>query len=184
MLLACAFLPLFKGGLKDPASTDSYRAIAGSSLLLKLFDNVILLLWGDRLGSDSLQFGFKSGTSTTQCSWMVSEVASYFLRKGTPCIITLLDCSKAFDMCEFGTLFRKLKEKNLPSIVIRTLMFVYEQQAAWVKWGDSKSSCFGITNGTRQGSVLSPAFFAIYIDDLLKRLNKLVRLFHRYILKE
>jgi hypothetical protein len=29
-LLACAFLPLFKGGLKDPANTDSYRAIAGS----------------------------------------------------------------------------------------------------------------------------------------------------------
>ena len=106
-LLACAFLPLFKGGLKDPANTDSYRAIAGSSFLLKLFDNVILLLWGDLLGSDSLQFGFKAGTGTTQCSWMVTEVASYFLRKRTPCIITLLDCSKAFDMCEFSTLFRK-----------------------------------------------------------------------------
>ena len=112
-LLACPFLSL-KRGLKDPASTDSYKAIAGSSLLLKLFDNVILLLWGDRLGSDSLQFGFKAGTSTTQCSWMVTEVASYFLRKGTPCIVTLLDCSKASDMCEFSTLFRKLKEKNLP----------------------------------------------------------------------
>ena len=43
-LLSCAFLPLFKGGLKDPANTDSYRAIAGSSLLLKLFDNLIILL--------------------------------------------------------------------------------------------------------------------------------------------
>ena len=53
-LLSCAFLPLFKGGLKDPSKTDSYRAIAGSSLLLKLFDNVILLLWGDVLGTDSL----------------------------------------------------------------------------------------------------------------------------------
>jgi hypothetical protein len=65
-LLSCAFLPLFKGGLKDPANTDSYRAIAGSSLLLILFDNLIILLWGDRPGTDSLQFGFKSGTSTTE----------------------------------------------------------------------------------------------------------------------
>ena len=55
-LLSCAFLPLFKGGLKDPAQTDSYRAITGSSLLLKILDNVILLLWGDRLGTDTLQF--------------------------------------------------------------------------------------------------------------------------------
>ena len=46
VLLACSFLPLLKS-LKDPAKTDSYRAIAGSSLILKLMDNVILLLWGD-----------------------------------------------------------------------------------------------------------------------------------------
>ena len=85
-LLSCAFLPLFKGGLKDPAKTDSYRAIAGSSLLLKLFDNLIIILWGDRLGTDSLQFGLKSGTSTTECSWLVMEVASYYLRRGTPAL--------------------------------------------------------------------------------------------------
>ena len=96
-LLACAFIPLFKGGLKDPSKTDSYRAIAGASLLLQLFDYVVLLLWGDMLGTDSLLFGFKAGTSTTQCSWLVSEVANYFLRNGTPCIVTLLDCTKAFD---------------------------------------------------------------------------------------
>ena len=44
-LLSCAFLPLFKGGLKNPNLSDSYRAIAGSSQILKLLDNVILLLW-------------------------------------------------------------------------------------------------------------------------------------------
>ena len=104
---------------------------------------------------------------------MVTEVASYFLRNGTPCIVTLLDCSKAFDMCEFSILFSKLRAKKLPSIVIRSLVYVYEQQTAWVRWGDAKSSCFGITNGTRQGSVLSPAFFAVYIDDLLQRLRQL-----------
>ena len=171
-LLSCAFLPLFKGGLKDPGLTDSYRAIAGSSLLLKLFDNVVLLLWGDRLGTDSLQFGFKSGTSTTECTWLVMEVASYFLRHGTPCIVTLLDCSKAFDMCQFSLLFEKLHKKNLPAIVIRALIFVYEEQTAWVRWGKARSDQFGIVNGTRQGSVLSPGFFGVYVDDLLKELRR------------
>ena len=41
-LLACSFLPLLKFSLKDPADTGSYRAIAGSSLFLKLFDKMIL----------------------------------------------------------------------------------------------------------------------------------------------
>ena len=67
-LLCCAFLPLYKGGHKSATNTDSYRAIAGSSQILKLFDNVILLL---SLQTDSLQFGYKCGTSTTQCSWLV-----------------------------------------------------------------------------------------------------------------
>ena len=62
-LLACAFLPLLKSSLKDPADTGSYRAIAGSSLILKLFDKVVLLLWGHLLSTDSLQFGYKVGTS-------------------------------------------------------------------------------------------------------------------------
>ena len=80
-LLACAFLPLLKNSLKNPADTNSYRAIAGSSLLLKLFDQVILLLWGHLPASDELQFGYKADYSTSQCSWFVNEVASYFLRK-------------------------------------------------------------------------------------------------------
>ena len=45
-LLACSFLPLLKSSLKDPADIGSYRAIVGSSLLLKLFEKVVLLIWG------------------------------------------------------------------------------------------------------------------------------------------
>ena len=172
-LLSCAFIPLFKGGLKDPANTDSYRAIASSSLLLKLFDNVVISLWGNLLDTDSLQFGFKQGTSTTECTWLVMEVATYFLRKGTSCIVTLLDCTKAFDTCKFSILFHKLHQQNLPAILIRTLIYVYKEQIAWVKWGNTKSEQFGIVNGTRQGSVLSPYFFAIYVNDLLLELRRL-----------
>ena len=79
-LLAFAFLPLLKSSLKDPVDTGSYRAIAGSSLILKLFEKVMLLVWGHLLGTDSLQFGFKADTSTTQCSWLVQEVMGL-----TPC---------------------------------------------------------------------------------------------------
>ena len=87
-------MPLLKNALKDPADTGSYRAIAGSSILLKLFDKVVLLLWGHLVASDSLQFGYKVGTSTTQCSWLVREVVNHFLQRGFNPIMTLLDCSK------------------------------------------------------------------------------------------
>ena len=126
-LLACAFLPLLKNSLKNPADVSSYRAIAGSSLLLKLFDQVVLVLWGHLLQRDTLQFGYRPGYSTTQCSWFVMETASYFIRKKTPVIITLLDCTMAFDKCRFDILFGKLLERRLPPVVLLVFVFVYQE---------------------------------------------------------
>ena len=163
-ILSCAFLPLFKGGFKNPAVFDSYRAIAGASQLLKLFEYVILLIWGDDLESDSMQFGFKRGVSTTQCTWLVNEVTTYFMRRGTA--VTLL-------LCRFDKLFEKLIEKGLPAVVVRVLIFAYEEQQGWVKLSGKRSSSFRLTNGTRQGSVLSPVLFSVYLDDLLAKLRQL-----------
>ena len=120
-----------------------------------------------KITSDSLQFGFKRKTSTTQCSWLVTEVVQHYLRNGTNPIVTVLDYSKAFDTCRFSTLFSKLLEKGLPPIVVRVMMTVYEEQYAWVSWGSAKSDLFPIVNGTRQGSVASPILRAIYCDPLL-----------------
>ena len=172
-LLACSFLPLLKSSLKDPADLSSYRAIAGSSLILKTFELVVIMLWGHLLSSDSLQFGYKAKTSTTHCTWLVSEVVQLMLRGGMNPVVTVLDCSKAFDKCKFSLLFDRLLRKGLPPIVVRVLMFIYVEQYSWVKWGDARSSQFGITNGTRQGAILSPIFWAIYADPLLKRLRAL-----------
>jgi len=38
------------------------------------------------------------------------------------------------------------------------------------KWGDSKTENFSVTSGTKQGGVLSPNFFASYIDEIFGRL--------------
>ena len=142
-------------------------------MILKLFDKVVLLIWGHLLSTDTLQFGYKVGTSTTQCSWLVMEVANYFLRHGTCPIITLLDCSKAFDTCKFSILFQRLLDRGMPAIIVRVIVSVYEDQYAWVEWGSCKSNLFSIVNGTRQGSILSPALFAVYVDDLLIQLRRL-----------
>ena len=120
-----------------------------------------------------MQFGFKAGVSTTQCTWVVNEVTTYFMRRGTAVTACLLDCSKAFDKCRFDKLFSKLISKGLPPIVVRVLIFIYEEQTGWVKLGGKRSTPFGITNGTRQGSVLSPVLFSVYLDGLLKELRRL-----------
>ena len=70
-------------------------------------------------------------------------------------------------------LFTKLLERNLPPIVIRMLVYIYEEQEGCIKLVGLKSASFRLTNGTRQGSVLSPALFSVYLDDLLVELKKM-----------
>jgi hypothetical protein len=91
-LLVCSFLPLLRSSLTDPSVPSSYRAIAGSSLILKTFELVVILTWVHLLISDSLQFGYKAKTSTTHCTWLVVQ---YMLRVGINPIVTVLYCSKA-----------------------------------------------------------------------------------------
>ena len=41
-----------------------------------------------------------------------------------------------------------------------------------MKWGNTVSSEFTVSNGVKQGGLLSPILFAIYTDRLLKRLEE------------
>ena len=166
-------MPLLKNSLKNPSETKNYRAIAGSSLCLKLFDRVILTLWGHLLTSGSLQMGYKKQSSTAQCSYVMMETVTHFLNNGSHPIMVALDMTSAFDRCHFDVLFTKL-EARLPPVILRALIFIYEKQFAWVRWGNkSKSETFKISNGTRQGSVLSPTLFSVYVQDLLDMLKNL-----------
>ena len=42
-----------------------------------------------------------------------------------------------------------------------------------VRWGETTSDYFKVTNGVRQGSILSSFFFNVYMDDLSVKLNNM-----------
>ena len=42
-----------------------------------------------------------------------------------------------------------------------------------VRWGNVSSSPFTVSNGVRQGGVLSPYLFSLYLDDLSRKLNSI-----------
>ncbi len=52
----------------------------------------------------------------------------------------------------------------MSALVIRLLMYMYTNQRLRVRWGDEMSGQFDVVNGVKQGGVLSPLLFAVYID--------------------
>ena len=64
-------------------TSDNYRGISLFYAICKLFDNVILVLYGDELQSSDMQFRYKQGHSTTLCTLIYEEVVHHYLNSGS-----------------------------------------------------------------------------------------------------
>ena len=53
---------------------------------------------------------------------------------------------------------------------IRLVLDSYIRQKACALWNSGKSRYFTMANGVKQGGVISPIFFSLYIDPLLDHL--------------
>ena len=167
-LLLATLVPIIKDKLGSIHSSQNYRSIAISSLILKLIDWIILILFGDILSLNDLQFAYQPGCSTTMCTWAVVETVSYFMRNGSEVYTCLMDMTKAFDMVRHSLLFRKLMKAGLPLIFVRILLFIYVMQTANVRWNGQILSLFNLSNGVRQGGVVSAILYCFYVNDLFK----------------
>ena len=77
-----------------------------------------------------------------------------------------LDASKAFDRVKHPVLFDKLVQRDVPGYIVRILCYWYAHQTMCVRWGSSISSSFRVSISVRQGGILSPHLFNVYVDDL------------------
>jgi Reverse transcriptase (RNA-dependent DNA polymerase) len=83
-----------------------------------------------------------------------------------------LDATKAFDRVNYCKLFKLLIKRQLPAHVIRLLINMYSNNLVRIAWGGILSDYFSAINGVKQGDVLSPVLYCVYIDDLLLALSK------------
>jgi len=85
----------------------------------------------------------------------------------------VFDASRAFDRVNYWSLFSKLIKRGVPLLIVRLLCYWYVNQQFCVKWDKSTSEFFTATNGVRQGGILSPRLFTLYLDKLSMTLNNL-----------
>ena len=95
------------------------------------------------------------------------------MNNGSRVFCAFLDASKAFDRLVHSGLFLKLMDRNVPLIFLDIIVSWYSNLSCRVKWGESFSDWFAITAGVRQGGILSPDLYCIYVDDLLNKLKSL-----------
>ena len=134
----------------------------------KILDIIILSVQQEELKTSDLQFGYKSESSTIMCSTMVIETIQYFTACHSPIYVLYMDASKAFDRLYHIELFRPLSERAVCPLILRLLFNMHRKQRIQVRWGDSLSDMFSMSNGVKQGAVLSLAFSPPTLINFLK----------------
>ena len=170
-LMDTLIVPMVKDKKGNLTDKDNYRPLAITCIVSKVFEVLILTRYHDTFKTSDNQFGFKDKMSTELCIYTLKQVTEYYVQHDSAMYICFLDASKAFDKINHWLLFRKLIDRHVPSIIVRILMVWYVRQNFYVRWSNSTSSSFTVTNGVRQGGILSPYLFNLYIDDLSVKLN-------------
>jgi hypothetical protein len=103
---------------------------------------------------------------------VLKEVIAYYVRNQSSVFFTFLDATKAFDRVHYSKLFGLLIKRKLPPVIIRVIANFYLGNFVRIGWRGVFSDYFLATNGVKQGGVLSPVLFCVYIDDMLLALSK------------
>jgi len=88
------------------------------------------------------------------------------------CVLSFPDSTKAFDRVNYCKLFKLLVKHELPLLIIRVLANLYMNNLVRVSWGGAMTDYFTALNWVKQGAVLSPILYCVYVDDLLLILSK------------
>ena len=163
--------PIPKNKHGDLTNIDMYRGITLTPVISKLFESLLVSVYGDWLGSDHLQFGFKKGSSCSHALFSFTESVRHFNKRGSKMYGAFLDASKAFDKVLINGLLTKLIKRNVPILLIRILYVWFDNLHCSVVWNSMIGMPFAVKCGVRQGGVLSPFLFAIYMNDLIDMLR-------------
>ena len=163
--------PLIKDANGDSSDPSNYRGITLSPCLTQLFEYCLLGKFGNFLSCDDLQFGFRHAHSTSHAIYALKSCVDYYTKYHSNVFVTFLDC-RAFDKVSHYGIFLKLIGRNVPLCFLNLVIYWYLNMSCCVQWNRVKSDYFRVLSGTKQGGVLSPRIFTMYMDGLILLLRK------------
>ena len=162
-------VPLYKGkGCRDVCK--SYRGISLLSIPGKVYGRVIIERVRERtrnlIGEE--QGGFMEGRGCTDQIFTVKTIVERYIGKRRKLYAAFMDLEKAYDRVDRKALWDVMKIYGVGGKLLRAVQAFYENSRACVKVDGECSESFGINVGVRQGCVMSPWLFNIYMDGVMK----------------
>ena len=162
-------VPFFKKG--DKSVCDNWRGISLLSVAGKVFTHIIL----ERLVSvvdgkiSQTQAGFRKARGCADQIFTLRRVMEQAKVKKVPLYMCFIDLKAAYDTVKRSELWLAVEEYGVSSKLCRLLKALYANTQAAVRVEGELTEWFDVKTGLRQGCLLSPALFNVFIDRVVKR---------------
>ena len=163
-------VPLYKG-IGDPQLPDNYRGISLLSIPGKAYATIILRRIRIELEKKlhEAQCGFRAGKGTTDAMFVLRCMTSSALHKNTPLHLAFIDLTKAFDSVNRVALFKVLRLYGVHPKLVTLMEDLHSGTDALIKLADKRSNDVHVQSGVRQGCVLAPSIFNVFMDFVVRK---------------
>ena len=156
-----------KGDLTKP---DNYRGISLISLVMKLYNRMIMNRLRPALDPllRNAQNGFRQKRTTVGQIVALRRLLEGVRANNLSCVLTFIDFRKAFDTIHRGKLMEILRAYGVPAKIVSAIAATYSQTWAKVRTPDGDTESFEILAGVLQGDTLAPFLFIVALDYALR----------------
>ena len=168
-------IPIYKKGNTD--LVDNYRGVSLLSIVSKCYTSILnqrLYNWlEDNEKIVEAQAGFRKNHSTTDHIFTLYAIAQKCLsKKGKKLYVAFVDFKKAFDSVRHNKLLDAIYKEGVKGKLFCALKSMYDRLLSCVRVNGCCSDFFDCPKGVRQGCVLSPTLFSLFINQLAMHISE------------